>query len=243
MRAGLCHTNLRRHAALHRLRDTQHMVFTGLRKRFFLAAGVILLPSKDPRLMQIVQQFAAHCRIPIQPQAGGFLVGVAKALRREYVHRTVHRESPGVRVVTLPTGTRRRPEGLRGPFRIARGRQYRRPRGINQIFRLEFCEKRCVLLSRNLRRGIVKNRENRPGKRRVRQVFRSLRQEAPADGDTGTRKRHVFRAHGQNFRYRPTIRQRRFRERFRQRHQRGSRGSRRQPHERTTRNRHDEVSP
>ena len=219
------------------------MVFAGLRKRFFLAAGVILLPGKDPRLMQVVQQFAAHCRIPIQHQAGGFLVGVAKALRREYVHRAVHREPPGIRVVTLPTGTRRRPEGLRRPFRIARGRQYRRPRGIDQIFRLEFCEKRCVLLSRNLRRGILKNRQNRPGKRRVRKLFSRPRQEAPADGDTGTRKRHVFRPHGQNFRHRPTISQRRFCERFRQRHQRGSRGSRRQPHERTTRNRHSEVSP
>ena len=62
-RAGLRHTKLRLHTVSHRFRNTQHMVFASLHERLFLAADVILLPGKDPGIMQVVQEFAPNTSI------------------------------------------------------------------------------------------------------------------------------------------------------------------------------------
>lgn len=69
MSARLRDNNLSRKLARNRFGNRKHMMFAGGCQRLLFTAGTDVLPGKDPRLMQVVQDFAADGSVVVERQA------------------------------------------------------------------------------------------------------------------------------------------------------------------------------
>lgn len=83
MRTRLGDNDLGRNFARNGFSDRQHVMFSGSSKQLFFAAGVVILPGKDPGFVQIMENFAADSSIVVKRQTVDIHVILNKSLGRD----------------------------------------------------------------------------------------------------------------------------------------------------------------
>ena len=91
--------HLGRQFAGERLGNREHMMFARARQRLLLAAGMVVLPGKDPGLVQVVKNFAAHRCVVVESEAVDVTVVFHETQSRNDVERRVNDEAAGIGVM------------------------------------------------------------------------------------------------------------------------------------------------
>ena len=202
VRTGLCDADMGRHAALHRFGDGEHVVLARFGELRFGSDRAVFEPLQYPRLVEVMEEFGADGRVPIELETENRFVVFKKLLGACRIERAVRHKSARVGVVARIPRARCTPVGLRGASLVARKRRQKRRAGfVDQSFGTK-CLKtgRFVKADRNGRHRIGHDVKYGLAQLRVVQALRTAFEPRACSADDSAFARHIDRRHRKHVR-------------------------------------------